>query len=307
MLTNKKSLISSGTSYSENDSGCSLSPCENGGTCKDLEVGYQCTCPVEPVAYMGINCELLYDACIEHKCPAHMTCTGTPGLLEYQCVCTPGSTGADCDSVDECESSPCTAPGFECVDSPSGYTCRCQLDGEGCQAESSVCSSQPCLNNGTCVEAAGGFRCLCLPGFSGATCGDDIDECASGPCRNGAICRDSAGQYSCFCVPGFQGSNCEIDIDECASRPCRNHGTCLNHMDHYQCHCAPGYAGTAALPQRGGHCWAASLPASLPHCFTASQPPYLTASLPPSLPALLPLSLTASSLSIPPGSGHGCE
>ncbi|NXR46293.1 CRUM1 protein, partial [Hippolais icterina] len=85
--------------------------------------------------------------------------------------------------------------------------------------------------------------CLCRPGFSGATCGDDIDECASGPCRNGAICRDRAGEYSCFCVPGFQGSNCEIDIDECASRPCRNHGTCLNHMDHYECRCAPGYTG----------------------------------------------------------------
>uniref|UniRef100_A0A8C3NXE9 Protein crumbs homolog 2 n=1 Tax=Cyanoderma ruficeps TaxID=181631 RepID=A0A8C3NXE9_9PASS len=236
-------LLFWGTSYSENDSGCSSSPCQNGGSCKDLEVGYQCTCPVEPVAYTGINCELLYDACNEHECPAHMACSGTPGLLEYQCVCTPGPAGADCDSADECESSPCPAPGFECVDSPSGYTCRCQLDGEGCRAESSVCSSQPCLNNGTCVEAAGGFRCLCPPGFGGATCGDDIDECASGPCRNGAICRDSAGEYSCFCVPGFQGSNCEIDIDECASRPCRNHGTCLNHMDHYRCHCAPGYAG----------------------------------------------------------------
>ncbi|XP_017600998.1 PREDICTED: protein crumbs homolog 2 isoform X1 [Corvus brachyrhynchos] len=238
-------LLFWGTSYSESDSGCSSSPCENGGSCKDLEVGYQCTCPVEPVAYMGTNCELLYDACIKHDCPAHMTCTRTPGLLEYECVCMPGSAGADCDSVDECESSPCTDPRFECVDSTMGYTCRCQPgpSGEGCQTESSVCSSRPCLNNGTCVEAPGGYRCLCQPGFSGAACGDDIDECASGPCRNGAICRDRAGEYSCFCVPGFQGSNCEIDIDECASRPCRNHGTCLNHMDHYECRCAPGYTG----------------------------------------------------------------
>ncbi|XP_023794148.1 protein crumbs homolog 2 isoform X3 [Cyanistes caeruleus] len=238
-------LLFWGTSYSENDSGCSSSPCENGGSCKDLEAGYQCTCPVEPVAYMGINCELLYDACIEHSCPAHMTCRRTSGLLEYECVCPAGSAGAACASVDECESSPCTDPRFECVDSPAGYTCRCQLGpgGEGCQAESSMCSGQPCLNNGTCVEAPGGFRCLCRPGFSGATCEDDIDECASGPCRNGAICRDRAGEYSCFCVPGFQGSNCEIDIDECASRPCRNHGTCLNHMDRYECRCAPGYAG----------------------------------------------------------------
>ncbi|KAF2981482.1 hypothetical protein EK904_009603 [Melospiza melodia maxima] len=242
MLTNKKSLFSSGASRSENDSGCSSSPCENGGSCKDLEVGYQCTCPVEPVAYMGTNCELLYDACTERGCPAPMTCSRTPGLLEYDCVCPAGPAGAACGSVDECESSPCPDPRLECVDSPAGYSCRCPAGG-GCRAGSSVCSSQPCLNNGTCVAAPGGYRCLCPPGFGGATCGDDIDECASGPCRNGAICRDSAGEYSCFCVPGFQGSHCEIDIDECASRPCRNHGTCLNHMDRYECQCAPGYAG----------------------------------------------------------------
>ncbi|XP_063265940.1 protein crumbs homolog 2 isoform X1 [Prinia subflava] len=234
-------LLFWGTSYSENDrNGCSSSPCENGGSCKDLEVGYQCTCPVEPLAYVGVNCELLYDACTDHQCPAHMSCSRTPGLLEYRCVCAPGSAGAACAGVDECESSPCTDPRFECVDSPSGYSCRCR---RGCGAESSACSSQPCLNNGTCVEAAGGYRCLCPPGFSGDTCADDVDECASGPCRNGAICRDRAGEYSCFCVPGFQGSHCEIDIDECASRPCRNHGTCLNHMDRYECRCAPGYAG----------------------------------------------------------------
>ncbi|XP_058674259.1 protein crumbs homolog 2 [Ammospiza caudacuta] len=235
-------LLFWGASRSENDSGCSSSPCENGGSCKDLEVGYQCTCPVEPVAYMGMNCELLYDACTERGCPAHMTCSRTPGLLEYDCVCPAGPAGAACGSVDECESSPCPDPRLECVDSPAGYSCRCPA-GEGCRAGSSVCSSQPCLNNGTCVAAPGGYRCLCAPGFGGATCGDDIDECASGPCRNGAICRDSAGEYSCFCVPGFQGSHCEIDIDECASRPCRNHGTCLNHMDRYECQCAPGYAG----------------------------------------------------------------
>ncbi|XP_056361423.1 protein crumbs homolog 2 isoform X2 [Oenanthe melanoleuca] len=230
-----------GTSYSENDSGCSSSPCKNRASCKDLEVGYQCICPVEPVAYMGINCELLYDACTEHDCPAHMSCTPSPGLLEYECMCP---AGAACDGVDGCESSPCPEP-FQCADTAAGYSCRCQPGpgGQGCGAESSECSRQPCLNNGTCLEAAGGYRCLCPPGFGGATCGDDIDECASGPCRNGAICRDSAGQYSCFCVPGFQGSNCEIDIDECASRPCRNHGTCLNHMDRYECRCAPGYAG----------------------------------------------------------------
>ncbi|XP_064532622.1 protein crumbs homolog 2 isoform X1 [Pseudopipra pipra] len=238
-------LLFWGTSYSENDSGCSSSPCENGGSCQDLEEGYQCTCPVEPVAYVGRNCELLYDACTKHDCPAHMSCTPTPGLLEYTCVCEPGPTGTACDHTDQCESSPCTDPRWECVDRDDGYSCRCQPgpSGAGCHPESARCSSQPCLNNGTCVEGTGGFSCLCPPGFTGATCEHDVDECASGPCRNGAICRDGPGEYSCFCVPGYQGYRCEIDIDECASRPCRHNATCLNHMDHYECRCPPGYTG----------------------------------------------------------------
>ncbi|KFU90515.1 Crumbs 1, partial [Chaetura pelagica] len=147
--------------------------------------------------------------------------------------------------INECESSPCEDPRFECVDGVNGYTCKCQtgLTGEGCQTKSSVCSSHPCLNNGTCVEGPGGYSCICQPGFSGADCGDNIDECASSPCQNGAICRDRVNEYSCFCVPGFQGYNCEIDINECASRPCKNNGTCLNQMDHYLCQCSPGYTG----------------------------------------------------------------
>lgn len=247
MLTNKTSLFSTGTSYSENDSGCSSSPCENGGSCKDLEVGYQCACPVEPVAYMGKNCELLYDACVKHACPAPRICNRTPGLLEYECICEPGFTGVDCNiNINECESNPCKDPGFECVDGVNGYICKCQtgLSGEGCQTESSVCSSHPCLNNGTCVEGPGDYTCICQPGFGGANCRDDIDECASSPCQNGAICREGLNEYSCFCVPGFQGHNCDIDINECASRPCQNNGTCLNEMDHYVCKCVPGYTGT---------------------------------------------------------------
>lgn len=251
MLTNKTSLFSTGTSYSENDSGCSSSPCENGGSCKDLEVGYQCTCPMEPVAYMGKNCELLYDACIKHGCPAHEICNRTAGLLEYECICMPGFTGVDCNiNINGCESNPCNHPGFECVDGVNGYTCRCQtgLSGEGCQTESSMCSSHPCLNNGTCVEGPGDYTCICQPGFSGANCREDIDECASSPCQNGAICREGLNEYSCFCVPGFQGHNCDIDINECASRPCQNNGTCLNEMDHYVCKCVPGYTGTSRAP-----------------------------------------------------------
>lgn len=243
--TNRKSPFSTGTSRSETASSCSSFPCENGGSCEDLEGGYRCLCPQHPVAYVGTNCELLYDACAVHKCPLKWICRATPGLLDYECICKPGSTGTDC-SVNECENHPCQGPHFECVDSANGYICQCQmgLNGEGCHTEISVCSSHPCQNNGTCIEHAGVYTCSCRPGHTGAHCEDNIDECASSPCQNGAICLDRVNEYNCFCVPGFQGYRCEIDINECASRPCKNNGTCLNEMDRYLCACTPGYTGT---------------------------------------------------------------
>ena len=32
------------------------------------------------------------------------------------------------------------------------------------------CKSNPCLNNGTCVEAVNGYVCACPAGYSGASC-----------------------------------------------------------------------------------------------------------------------------------------
>lgn len=36
----------------------------------------------------------------------------------------------------------------------------------------------------------------------------DIDECTNSPCLNGATCNNNAGGYKCLCMPGFEGVNC---------------------------------------------------------------------------------------------------
>ena len=52
------------------------------------------------------------------------------------------------------------------------------------------CASSPCNNDGTCVEVAEGYRCVCKPGFTGANCEVEEDECITSPCAKGATCVD---------------------------------------------------------------------------------------------------------------------
>nr|XP_014428507.1 protein crumbs homolog 2 isoform X2 [Pelodiscus sinensis] len=240
------SLLLWGPSSSNAAGSCSPSPCQNGGSCEDLEGGYRCLCPQQPVAYRGANCELLSSVCSVHNCPPDWLCTETAGHQGYECTCGPDLPGTECPmAAHACESNPCHGPPWECVASARGYICQCPTapSGDGCRLEGSWCSSRPCQNNGTCTEGAGGYACRCHAGHAGPHCEEDVDECASSPCQNGAICLDGAAEYQCFCVPGFQGHRCEIDIDECASRPCEHNGTCRNERDHYVCTCVPGYAG----------------------------------------------------------------
>jgi hypothetical protein len=54
----------------------------------------------------------------------------------------------------------------------NGYQCQCPAGFVGvlCQSNVNECSSQPCLNGGTCVDGVDSFSCQCATGFSGPTC-----------------------------------------------------------------------------------------------------------------------------------------
>ena len=48
----------------------------------------------------------------------------------------------------------------------------------------------------------------------------DINECVlENPCRNGATCINNAGSYQCICLPGFSGPHC-VD-GKCLCDRCR--------------------------------------------------------------------------------------
>ena len=41
----------------------------------------------------------------------------------------------------------------------------------------------------------------------------DIDDCASNPCENNGTCIDLVSNYTCNCTQGYTGKNCNIGKD----------------------------------------------------------------------------------------------
>ena len=108
------------------------------------------------------------------------------------------------------------------------------------------CTLNPCLNDGTCVEANDTFSCECPNGLTGTRCELDIDDCRSDPCMNGGTCNNTFGSFTCQCPNGFSGDRCEID--SCDLIVCLNNGTCVVEMDgNYSCRCIPDFTYWLAM------------------------------------------------------------
>ncbi|KAK2169632.1 hypothetical protein LSH36_8g06022 [Paralvinella palmiformis] len=92
-------------------------------------------------------------------------------------------------------------------------------------------------------DMVNGFTCRCLPGYTGATCRVEINECASQPCLNNGLCVDEINNYKCNCPEGYSGFNCEVDVDLCDPNPCKHGASCFNLHDDYYCKCTDDYEG----------------------------------------------------------------
>ncbi|CAH1239205.1 THBS4 [Branchiostoma lanceolatum] len=209
---------------------CSSSPCQNGGTYRNLINAYSCDC--QP-GWRGVNCQEDEDECLTNggRGPCDQLCTNEHG--SYRCSCQQGYQ-LDVDSVSCIDTNECDESQHDCeqtcLNIVGGFTCGC-ID---------ECSSSPCQNGGTCRNLINAYSCDCQPGWRGVNCQEDEDECLTnggrGPCDQ--LCTNEHGSYRCSCQQGYQldvdSVSC-IDTNECDESQHDCEQTCLNIVGGFTC------------------------------------------------------------------------
>jgi hypothetical protein len=117
----------------------------------------------------------------------------------------------------------CSNQGICVLNSLDKYICQCNeySTGQACQSDSRPCSSNPCLNNGTCSNiydnqtSASSFQCICQDNLYGGTyCENKVDLCLNKTdvCFNDqqGYCIINGSQPMCKCKNGYSGDKCEI-------------------------------------------------------------------------------------------------
>ena len=233
---------------------CMPNPCNNSGSCNNLVNNYTCNCTNE---WEGRNCSECGLGCGNGK--DNSECS--------QCICDLGFTGTMCETdINECMSNPCNNSG-SCNDLVNNYTCNCTNNWEGRNCSECGLGCGNGRDNSECS------MCVCDPGFTGILCEVDINECETNPCRNNGTCINLVNDYSCNCTnnwtgrncsicplncnngtqsldcsictcdAGYSGDSCETNINECSPNPCENEGNCIDGINNFSCNCANLWMG----------------------------------------------------------------
>ncbi|XP_048590038.1 neurogenic locus Notch protein [Nematostella vectensis] len=158
------------------------------------------------------------------------------------CCCPAGFKGEKCEELMYCrnDSNPCMNNG-SCIETDYGFRCICKEGYAGIVCDAvTYCKPNPCKHDASCVEQPSGFHCLCPHGYQGTKC-EDVDPCATNPCFNGGICTEVKGKANCTCLSKYKGPYCQDELI-CFQNPCQNGGRCVENKL-LPCVCAQGYNG----------------------------------------------------------------
>ncbi|XP_035656357.1 protein crumbs homolog 1-like isoform X4 [Oncorhynchus keta] len=106
----------------------------------------------------------------------------------------------------------------------------------------SVCSPNPCLNQGVCEDLFDLSLCRCPSEWIGPQCQNDANTCAVKPCVHGK-CTVLGEGYVCACEPGYGGARCDKDVDTCENNKCGPGATCLRGLQNNTCLCPRNMTG----------------------------------------------------------------
>ena len=56
------------------------------------------------------------------------------------------------------------------------------------------------------------YRCHCAVGTTQPNCDDIIQECLSNPCKNNGTCIELVNAYQCSCPAGTTGVHCDGEL-----------------------------------------------------------------------------------------------
>lgn len=196
--------------------------------------------------------------CSQNICGSNGNCFEFNG--KPLCCCNAGFEGERCETklsacgqanslLSDSSESVCKNGG-KCQDSKNEFDYKCECakgyTGKNCEIEIDECKSNPCHNNGKCIDRIGTYECFCKTGFSGRNCQKKDLDCKEKCSEVGtAECFNDRSNVFCKCKPDFSGDDCNfrIKLNKCLSNPCVGDSKCVNQANGFKCICPEDRTG----------------------------------------------------------------